>query len=135
MNRFAENEGPAPKAGAPTAGPAGRGGLLAAAGIVGALLASSCCIAPLVLVTLGVSGAWIGNLTVLEPFKPFVLAVTAVLLAGGFWHVYFRPRPACPEDGYCARPASSILIQSALWIAVVLALLAATVGVWAPLFY
>ena len=43
----------------------GRGALFA--GGLAAILASACCLGPLVLVTLGFSGAWIGNLTVLEP--------------------------------------------------------------------
>ncbi len=46
----------------------GRGSLLA--GGVAALLASACCLGPLVLVVLGFSGAWIGNLTALEPYRP-----------------------------------------------------------------
>ena len=37
--------------------------LAAAGGILGALAASACCILPLVLFTLGISGAWIANLT------------------------------------------------------------------------
>ena len=45
-------------------------GLFATLGLAGAFLASACCIVPLVLVTLGISGAWIGNLTALEPYKP-----------------------------------------------------------------
>jgi mercuric ion transport protein len=42
---------------------------MAAAGLVGALAASSCCILPLVLFGLGVSGAWIGNFTQLAPYQ------------------------------------------------------------------
>src|SRR5262245_33524392 len=38
-------------------------GLMAVGGLLGALVASSCCLLPLVLFGLGVSGAWIGNLT------------------------------------------------------------------------
>jgi mercuric ion transport protein len=45
--------------------PNGRGAL--ATGGLAAILASTCCLGPLVLVALGVSGAWIGNLTLLEP--------------------------------------------------------------------
>lgn len=108
---------------------------LAAGGIIGAFLASSCCIQPLVLVTLGVSGAWIGNLTALEPYKPLILTFTAVLLGLGFWHVYFRTKPACADGSYCARPSSSRVTKPVLWVATVLALLAATVSWWASLFY
>ncbi|EQD52224.1 Mercuric transport protein MerT, partial [mine drainage metagenome] len=60
----------------------GRGAL--AVGGLAAILASTCCLGPLVLVMLGVSGAWIGNLTVLEPYRPIFLGVAllALLLAG-----------------------------------------------------
>jgi mercuric ion transport protein len=112
-----------------------RKGWLAAGGVIGAILASSCCILPLVLVTLGVSGAWIGNLTVLEPYKPLFVALTAVFVGLGFWHVYFRAKPACADGSYCARPESSRLTKTALWIATVLIVLAATINWWAPLFY
>ena len=47
----------------------------ATGGMVGAILASTCCIAPLVLLTLGISGAWIGNLTALEPYKPIFAGI------------------------------------------------------------
>ena len=51
----------------PTQVPDRKKGWFAAGGVVGAILASTCCIAPLLLLMLGVSGAWIGNLTALEP--------------------------------------------------------------------
>ncbi|CCE10378.1 Mercuric transport protein (Mercury ion transport protein) (fragment) [Bradyrhizobium sp. STM 3843] len=41
--------------------------LMAAGGLLGALAASSCCILPVVLFSLGISGAWIGNFTQLSP--------------------------------------------------------------------
>ncbi|MBC7313673.1 MAG: mercury transporter MerT [Rhizobium sp.] len=112
-----------------------RRGWFAAGGVIGAILASSCCIAPLVLITLGVSGAWIGNLTALEPYKPYFAAVTLVFIGLGFWHVYFRAKPACADGSYCARPRSGLMTKSALWIATVLVLLALTINWWAPLFY
>ncbi|VEB92764.1 putative mercuric transport protein [Citrobacter koseri] len=46
----------------------GRGALFA--GGLAAILASACCLGPLVLIALGFSGAWIGNLTVLETLSP-----------------------------------------------------------------
>lgn len=118
-------------------GPAGRtpGRLLAAGGAIGALLASSCCVAPLLLVTLGVSGAWIGNLTALAPYKPYFLAASVPLLGTAFWYVYFKPRRACGEDAGCTPAASNRVTKTVLWLAAGLALLAATVNLWAPLFY
>ena len=44
-----------------------------AAGSVAAILASTCCLGPLILVLLGFSGAWIGSLSVLEPYRPMFL--------------------------------------------------------------
>lgn len=107
----------------------------ATGGVLGAILASSCCIGPLVLVSLGVSGAWIGNLTALEPLKPYFLTATALLLGLGFWQAYFRKKPACEEGSYCARPQSGLVTKFALWIATILVALAATIDWWAPWFY
>lgn len=112
-----------------------RKGWFAAGSVLGAILASSCCIVPLVLVSLGVSGAWIGNLTALEPYKPYFAAVTAALIGLGFWHVYLKPKPACEDGSYCARPESSRLTKTALWLAAVLVLFAITINYWAPFFY
>lgn len=113
-----------------------RGGdWFAAGGMIGAILASACCIAPLVLVTLGISGAWIGNLTALEPYKPIFAVVALTSIGLGFRQVYFRPKADCAEGGYCARPQSSIITRAALWVASALVLMALTIGWWAPLFY
>jgi len=108
---------------------------LAAGGVIGAVLASSCCIAPLVLLTLGVSGAWIGNLTALEPYKPAFLTVALVFIGLGFRQVYFKLKPACEDGPYCARPESAIVTKTALWVATLLVVLAASIDWWAPLFY
>jgi len=78
-----------------------RGPLLA--GALAALLASSCCLGPLVLLGLGVSGAWIGNLTALEPWRPLFIAVAlgALLLAA---RRMWRPAAACAPGEVCAVP-------------------------------
>lgn len=108
---------------------------LATGGIIGALLASSCCILPLVLISLGVSGAWIGSLTALEPYKPIFVGVAVIFLAGGFWHVYFKKPEPCEDGTICARPESSRITKAALWLASILVMLALTIDFWAPLFY
>ena len=46
------------------------------AGVAAAIGASLCCVALLVLLSLGIGGAWIGNLTVLEPYRPIFVGVT-----------------------------------------------------------
>ncbi len=105
----------------------GRKGLIAAGGLIGAVLASSCCIGPLLLITLGVSGPWIGSLTVLAPYQGYFIAATLVFLAGGFWYVYWKPKKACELGSYCASPTSDRIIKIALWIGT--ALVAFSLGV------
>src|SRR5258708_23731541 len=85
--------------------------LIAAGGILGAVLASSCCVLPLVLFSVGISGAWIGNLTALAPYKPYFGAGTLALLGYGYYLVYVKPKQAC-ADGSCARPLPSRLVKS-----------------------
>jgi mercuric ion transport protein len=89
----------------------------------------------LALILLGVSGAWIGNLTALEPYKPLFAVATSVFVGFGFWHVYFKPKQACADGSYCARPEAPFVTKAALWLAAVLVALSITIDWWAPLFY
>ncbi len=114
---------------------ADRKGWFAAGGVLGAILASACCIGPLVLLTLGVSGAWIANLTALEPYKPIFAVIALAFIAAGFRQAYRRPATACQPDSYCARPSSARLTRAALWAALILVLAALTANAWAPLLY
>ena len=84
-----------------------RKGWFAAGGVLGAILASTCCIAPLVLLTLGISGAWIGTLTALEPYKPIFAVVALVFIGLGFRQIYFKAKPVCVDGTYCAKPQSA----------------------------
>ncbi len=95
--------------------------LLATVGLLAALGASSCCLLPLGLFLVGVSGAWISNLTVLAPYQPVFVAVTLACLVAGFFAIYHRPKAAaCAEGSYCARPASDRIAKVALWSAAAL---------------
>lgn len=105
---------------------------IAAGGILGALAASSCCILPLVLFSLGISGAWIANFTALAPYKPYFAAGTIALLGYGYYLVYVKPKQAC-ADGSCARPLPNRLVKSSLWIATVLVVVAVAFDFIAPL--
>lgn len=107
--------------------------LVAVGGLIGALAASSCCILPLVLFSLGISGAWIANLTALAPYKPYFAAATIALLGYGYYLVYVKPRPAC-ADGSCARPLPNRLVKASLWTATVLVMAALAFDSLAPFF-
>jgi mercuric ion transport protein len=111
----------------------GRQRLVAVGGILGALAASSCCIVPLILFSLGIGGAWIGNLTALAPYKPLFVSGTVGVLGYGFYLVYWKPRRACADGAACARPIPSRLVQIALWIATVLVIAAFAFDYVAPL--
>lgn len=113
----------------------GKGNTAAVGGVIGAVLASTCCIGPLLLITLGASGAWIGNLTALKAYQPVFVTVTVAFLGLGFWQVYGSSKQTCEDGSSCATARSNRLIKVALWIATVLVVIALTVDLWAPLFY
>jgi len=79
----------------------GRGAL--ATGGVAAVLASACCLGPLVLVALGFSGAWIGNLTVLEPYRPIFIGAALIALFFA-WRSIFRPAHTCKPATFALCP-------------------------------
>jgi mercuric transport protein len=53
-----------------------------------ALAVSSRCTLPLVLVSLGISGAWVSNLTALQPFRPVFMGLAVGLLGFAAWRHY-----------------------------------------------
>ncbi len=108
--------------------------LIAVGGILGAIAVSSCCILPLVLFSLGVSGAWIGNLTALAPYQPYFIAVTVAVLGYGYWLVYRSRRTACADGAACARPMSNRLVLSGLFLATALVISAIGFNFLAPVF-
>jgi mercuric ion transport protein len=107
--------------------------LVAAGSVLGALAASACCVAPLLLFGLGVSGAWIGHLTRLAPYQPYFLATTLACLGYGYW-LRVRSRRSCADDAVCARPLANRIVTTGLVVATVLVVAAVAVDVLAPLF-
>ena len=110
----------------------GSGALLV--GGLAAILASSCCLGPLVLVALGLSGAWIGNLTLLEPYRPFFIAgaLMALLFAG---RRIFRPVQACQAGEVCAAPGTRRVYKIVFGIVSALVLVALVFPYVAKFFY
>lgn len=107
--------------------------LMAAGGLLGAFAAASCCIMPLLLFGLGVSGAWIGTFTQLAPYQPYFIAVTIACLGYGYWLVYRSSRVACGEGEACARPLSNWLVRLGLIVATALVVAAIAFDFFAPL--
>src|SRR5439155_16130528 len=94
--------------------------LMVAGGLVSALAASSCCILPLVLFGLGVSGAWIGNFTRLAPYQPYFIAATIGFLGYGYWLVYRSSKLACADREACRRSLPNRLVKATLILATIL---------------
>ena len=107
--------------------------LFAGGSVLGAVAMSSCCILPLALFSLGVTGAWIGNLTALYPYKLYFLIPTAAFLAGGFYLVYRRPRAnECEPGAGCVRSLSDRINRVVLWSATLLTAMALAFPYVAP---
>ena len=110
----------------------GRGAL--AAGGFAAILASTCCLGPLVLVMLGVSGAWIGNLTLLEPYRPIFIG-TALIALFFAWRRIFRPVHACRPGAVCAVPQVRAVYKFIFLVVAALVVVALAFPYVLPLFY
>lgn len=89
------------------------GGALAAIG------ASVCCVGPLVLLTMGIGGAWIANLTAWEPMRPWLMAATLVFLGLAFRRLYLQPQ-VCGPGAACAQPAVFKRQHLVFWLVAVL---------------
>src|SRR5712692_9082768 len=76
-----------------------RGSLVA--GVLAGLGASLCCVGPLVLLALGIGGAWVGSLTTLAPFAPYLSVLTLVFLGLAFRSLHLVPQ-ACEPGTSCA---------------------------------
>ena len=104
------------------------------AGGVAAILASTCCLGPLLLVGIGLSGAWIGNLARLEPFRPAFVAIALVALMIAYRRI-FRPKDQCAPGNVCSVPQVKALYKAIFWIVAILVLIALSFPYLLPLFY
>ena len=102
----------------------GKTRIVAVGGILSALAASSCCIIPFVLFTLGVSGAWIGQLTSLSSYQPIFVVITLSFLGCGYWMVYRKTKVNCTEDAACSHPLPNKMVKIGLWFSTALIALA-----------
>jgi mercuric ion transport protein len=103
------------------------------AGVMAAIGASVCCVGPLVLLTLGIGGAWIANLTALEPVRPVFMGVTLLFLGLAFRRLYLQPQ-VCAPAALCAQ-TNVLRRQRFIFWGIALALLALLSAPWlAPLF-
>jgi len=89
------------------------------AGGITAILASVCCLGPLVLVLLGVGGAWASTLTWFYPLKPYLIGGTYLLLGWSGYQLY-RPKNTCAIGSLCANPRYQRLLRIIFWVVLAL---------------
>jgi len=107
-------------------------GLLAFA-VLASLLASTCCVLPLVLVLVGITGAWMIQLTALKPLAPYAIALTLGALGWAGW-LLFRPAASCAVGDQACATTRPLMRRVFLGCAVFIALLLGFPLI-APLFY
>ena len=104
------------------------------AGILAGIGASVCCVGPLVLLALGIGGAWIGSLTALEPYRPIFIGLTLVFLGLTYRRLYLVPQ-ACAPGTPCADPGTKSRQRLRFWLVAASLLALQAVPWFAPLFY
>lgn len=95
-----------------------------AGSVASGILASACCIGPLVFAFLGISGAAFAQR--FEPVRPYLLAMTFALLGTAFYFTYRSQAAACGPGGACEMPRTNRFGKAMLWIATASVLLATT---------
>jgi len=90
-----------------------------ATGGIASLLAGACCVVPLVLVSVGVGGAWLANLQLLAPYRPLFIAGAVAAIAFAGWRIY-RPAAACLPGQACAMPKTRRGLRIGFWSVVTL---------------
>jgi len=106
---------------------------LVAAGLAG-IVASVCCVGPLVLLALGIGGAWVANVTALESYRPVFIGVALLFLGLAFRKLYLAPA-ACAPDSACAVPASRKRQRLIFWLVAVLLIALLAFPWYASVFY
>lgn len=114
---------------APIPGARTVGGLLAVAGAVtglGAIAASSCCVVPLMLASLGAGAGIFGVLEFLAPWRTPLLIVSGLGIAAG-WFTWWRNRRTACRGTACAAPSRS---RAPLMLLLLASLVLATAAGW-----
>jgi len=104
------------------------------AGVVAALAASICCIGPILLLSLGIGGAWISSLVLFEPYRPIFIGLTLLFLGLAFYRVYIAPRTR-DRGSVCCDVRVLKHWRLGVWITAIIALGLIAVPWFAPLFF
>jgi len=86
--------------------------------MLAALGASTCCVLPLVLVSVGLGGAWIAQLREMERYFPVFVGIAIAAFAYAFYRLYLRPAACAPGDA-CADPGTRQRQRVAFWVTLI----------------
>ena len=103
-------------------------------GGVAALLTGACCVAPFVLVSVGLGGAWLANLQLLAPYRPLFIGVALAALGFAGWRIY-RPATEGRPGEACAVPRARRGYRIGFWSVAALLVVMLGFPYLAPLFY
>jgi mercuric ion transport protein len=103
----------------------------AAGGVMDAVAASSCCMLPLLLFTLGAGGPWIGKLVRLAPNQPYFIAFAVACLGCGYWLMRRSSNEQCAAA--CSTRSANQFVTPALVVATILVAAAIAFNFLAPL--
>lgn len=104
------------------------------ASVLAGIGASLCCVAPLVLLSLGLGGAWVANLTAFEPVRPVFMGLALLFIGLTYRKLYLTTQPC--EPGKSCADDEVIRKQRFIFWWVTLPLLGFLAFPWfAPLFY
>src|SRR5260370_41208432 len=91
--------------------------LALAGGVLAGIGASACCVGPLLLLSLGIGGPWIGHLTALEPYRPVFIVLTILFLGLAFRKLYLVPQ-SCAQEDNCVADRTRNVQRIFFWILV-----------------
>ncbi|MBK4733009.1 mercury transporter MerT [Noviherbaspirillum sp. DKR-6] len=104
-----------------------------AVGVLAAIGASVCCVGPLLLLTLGIGGAWISNLVAFEPYRPLFIGLTVLFFAMAFRRLYLV-KQVCSPGQACAIPVVVKRQRAIFWVVTVFIIGLLAFPAVAPLF-
>ncbi len=101
--------------------------------IMAAIGASACCVGPLLLLSLGIGGAWMSTLTSMTAVRPFFFVLTLLFIWLGFVKLYLSDED-CTEADACVSPKVRRNQRIIFWIGTIAILLLLSFPWLAPYF-